>query len=107
LESATGYCRRCTHFACGPHGRLMRRFFRRDPSPLARPRLLLHAALDLIMVALGLFLILSEWPSLLLPLLGWVLGAAISVAPSSPQARRDAAKWGRPAPDSEIRTPRR
>jgi hypothetical protein len=85
----------------------MRRFFRRDPSPLARPRLLLHAALDLIMVALGLFLILSEWPSLLLPLLGWVLGAAISVAPSSPQARRDAAKWGRPAPDSEIRTPRR
>lgn len=98
FESATGYCRRCTHFNCGPHGSVMHRFFRRDPSPLPRARLVLHAVLDLVMGIGGAVLIASAWPALLIPIIVWLFGAAWSVLPRSPEALRDTAKWGRAVP---------
>ena len=94
IETSTGYCRRCTHFNCGPHGWLMRRLFRRTSAPLPRPRLVLHVCLDLILGIGGIVLISVEWPWLLVPVVIWVAGAAVSVTPVSPAARRDTAKWG-------------
>lgn len=98
LESATGYCRRCTHFNCGPHGWIMRRAFRRNTASLPRRRLLLHVVLDILMAVGGSALIVSAWPGMLPPVLIWIAGAAWSAAPRSPAARRDTAKWGGAAP---------
>ncbi|MFQ5876607.1 MAG: hypothetical protein ACE5JH_02780 [Acidobacteriota bacterium] len=98
LETSTGYCRRCTHFNCGPHGSVMRRLFRRDPAPLPRSRLALHVSFDILMAAAGLYLIGSEWPPLIPPAALWVGGAALSVFPASAEARRDASKWGGTGP---------
>src|SRR5262245_8541290 len=48
-ETSTGFCRRCTHFNCGAHGAIMRRFFARDFRPLPRWRLIAHGIADLVM----------------------------------------------------------
>jgi len=91
-ETATGFCRRCTHFNCGPHGLLMRRFFARDLSPLSSRRLRVHAAGDLILFAWPQWWI-WEWPWLGAVTLMWVAVAAVAVIPFSGEARRDTSKF--------------
>lgn len=101
-ESATGFCRRCTHFACGPHGVIMRRFFARDPRPLPASRLILHTTGDLLVFAWPQYWI-WEWPWLGAATLVWFGMGALAAWPSSDQARRDTAKfarWGGRAPRS-------
>jgi len=92
-ETATGYCRRCTHFNCGPHGALMRRFFARDSRPLPTRRFLLHAAGDLLLFAWPQRWF-WEWPWLGAATLVWLAVAAVAVAPVSAEARRDTPKYG-------------
>jgi len=92
-ETSTGLCRRCTHFSCGPHGVVMRRWFARNPSPLRPLRRRLHGAADLAMFAWAQPWI-WHWPWLGAATLGWLALSMVAVFPFSEQARRDAAKFG-------------
>ena len=101
-ETATGFCRRCTHFNCGPHGALMRRWFARDSRPLPPWRRTLHGAADLAMFAWA-----QPWawqsPWLGATTLAWLAVAMVAVYPFSGQARRDAAKFGGHPPAAGVR----
>lgn len=90
-ETSTGFCRRCTHFHCGPHGVLMKRFFERDRTPLPGRRLRLHLAGDLLVFAWPQIWI-WEWPWLGFASLAWFAVSAVAVLPFSETARRDEAK---------------
>src|SRR5881296_261798 len=100
-ETSTGFCRRCTHFTCGPHGAVMRRFFARDFSPLPVWRRWTHAAADLLLFAWPQPW-LWRWPWLGATTIVWLAFALIAVLPFSDQARRDAAKFGGPPPAPET-----
>jgi hypothetical protein len=100
-ETSTGYCRRCTHFNCGPHGAIMRRYFARDFRTLPIWRGVLHAAGDLFMFAWPQRWI-WRWPWLGAATVLWFVLAALAVLPFSVQARRDVAKFGGHPPNADV-----
>jgi len=101
-ESATGFCRRCTHFSCGPHGAVMRRWFARDLSPLPAWRRRLHGAADLAMFGWAQPWV-WRWPWLGAATLVWLAVSLVAVLPFSGQARRDVAKFGGHPPATGLR----
>jgi hypothetical protein len=101
-DTATGYCRRCSHFQCGLHGAVMQRYFARDLTPLPRWRGAAHAAADLFMFAWPQRWFWS-WPWLGASTIVWLALAIVAVHPHSEQARRDAAKHGGHRASSGVR----